>query len=282
MINSNDGGPSVSVNGGESWTGQAIPTAQLYRVATTRDVPYHVCGAQQDQSAICVPSSQLPWRSVSPYVGTGVGPGRLGGPIYAPGGGEFGMIAPHPRNPDVFVATGPSVLTRYDRRTGLSTTRDLQVSPIVGQVLDRERFSLYALAFSHHDPNTIYTASQHLWRTTDGGFSWEKISPDLSRPGAAAQGGRSGGSISTVAPSYHDAGTIWAGTNESRASRVTEGRRGRTHPAGPTEFSQVSRIEASRQPGAVRHMSPLTASSRTIARHTSSRRTTPARPGRRP
>ena len=51
---------------------QAYPTAQLYRVATTRDIPYHVCAAQQDQSAICVPSSQLPWRSTSPYLGTGI------------------------------------------------------------------------------------------------------------------------------------------------------------------------------------------------------------------
>jgi photosystem II stability/assembly factor-like uncharacterized protein len=244
MIHSNDGGPTVSINGGESWTPQGIPTAQLYRVATTRDLPYHVCGAQQDQSAICVPSSQSAWRSVSPYVGTGIGPGRLGGPSYAPGGGEFGMIAPHPLNPDIFVATGPSVLTRYDRRTGLSTTRDLQVSPIVGQVLDRERFSLYALAFSHHDPNTIYTASQHVWRTLDGGFGWQKISPDLSRP--AAQGRRPG-SISAVAPSYQDAGTIWAGTDDGLVHITRDA--GKTWqaitPPDLPESSRVNRIEAS-------------------------------------
>ena len=157
------------------------------------------------------------------------------------------MIAPHPRNPDLFVATGPSVLTRYDRRTGLSTTRDLHVSPIVGQVLDRERFSLYALAFSHHDPNTIYTASQHLWRTTDGGFNWEKISPDLSRPGGAAQGRRSGGSISAVAPSYHDAGTIWAGTDDGRVHVTRDGGKAWQDitPSDLPESSRVSRIEAS-------------------------------------
>jgi hypothetical protein len=56
MANSNDGGGNVSVNGGETWTGQVYPTAQLYHVATTRDVPYHVCGAQQDNTTLCVPS----------------------------------------------------------------------------------------------------------------------------------------------------------------------------------------------------------------------------------
>src|SRR5438093_11561395 len=54
MINSNDGGANVSINGGETWTGQSYPTAQLYHVATTKDLPYHVCGAQQDNSTVCV------------------------------------------------------------------------------------------------------------------------------------------------------------------------------------------------------------------------------------
>ena len=57
MVESNDGGANVSINGGETWTGQAYPTAQMYHVATTRDVPYHVCGAQQDNSTICVSSA---------------------------------------------------------------------------------------------------------------------------------------------------------------------------------------------------------------------------------
>src|SRR5260370_29351781 len=56
MINSNDGGGNVSINGGETWTGQAYATAQLYHVATTHELPYHVCGAQQDNSTICVSS----------------------------------------------------------------------------------------------------------------------------------------------------------------------------------------------------------------------------------
>jgi photosystem II stability/assembly factor-like uncharacterized protein len=253
MVIATDGGPSVSFNGGETWTRQAIPTAQLYRVATTRDIPYHVCGAQQDQAALCLPSTQSPWRSVSPYVGTGADEGRLGGWMYVPGGGEFGMIAPHPRDPDLFFATGPSVVTRHDRRTGLSTARDIQVSPVAARGPDRERFSLYALAFSHHEPYVLYTASQHLWRTADGGLKWERISPDLSRPGTSGQSRRAVGSISTVAPSYHDANTIWAGTDDGLVHITRDG--GKTWqkitPPELPEFSRVSLIEASpNTPGA--------------------------------
>jgi photosystem II stability/assembly factor-like uncharacterized protein len=245
MVVSNDGGATATVNGGESWTGQAYPTAQLYRVATTRDIPYHVCGAQQDQSAICVPSSQSPWRSTSPYLGTGIPP--LGGPIYAPGGGEFGMIAPHPRNPDLFFATGPSVITRYDRRTGLSQTRDVQVSPVGGRGPNRERFSLYSLAFSHHDPNVLYTSSQHVWRTTNGGLQWERISPDLSRPIPRDQPRQAGGSVSTLAPSYHEANTIWAGTDDGLVHITRDGGKNWQEVTPPElpEFSRLSLIEAS-------------------------------------
>ena len=57
MINGNDGGANVSVNSGETWTGQRYPTAQIYHVVTTAHIPYHVCGAQQDNSTACVPSN---------------------------------------------------------------------------------------------------------------------------------------------------------------------------------------------------------------------------------
>lgn len=245
MIVSNDGGATVSVNGGESWTGQAYPTAQLYRVATTRDIPFHVCGAQQDQSAICVPSSQAPWRSASPYLGTGIPP--MGGPVYAPGGGEFGMIVPHPQNADLFFATGPSVITRYDRRTGLSQARDVQVNPAQERGPNAERFSLYSLIFSHHDANVLYTSSQHVWRTTDGGLRWERISPDLSRPASQNQPQQAGGSVSTLAPSYQEANTIWAGTDDGLVYITRDGGKNWqaiTPPELP-ELSRVNIIEAS-------------------------------------
>ena len=111
MINSNDGGGNVSINGGETWTGQNYPTAQLYHVATTRDVPYHVCGAQQDNTTLCVPSDG----------GARVrDPGRPAGDwLYTVGGGESGYVTPHPTDPDVFYAGSQgALLTRYNRCHG--------------------------------------------------------------------------------------------------------------------------------------------------------------------
>src|SRR5204863_9374029 len=104
------------VNGGETWTGQAYPTAQLYHVATTKDIPYHVCGAQQDNSTVCVSSE-------------GGGRGRSADVMYAVGGGESGYIAPHPTNPNLFYAGSQgALLTRFDRATG--PTRDTQAYPL--------------------------------------------------------------------------------------------------------------------------------------------------------
>ena len=102
MVQSNDGGANVSNNGGATWSGQNYPTAQLYHVSTTRDVPYHVCGAQQDNTTLCVPSD------------TGVNfrdpratPGSW---LYAVGGGESGYIAPHPTDPDHLLRRQPGCL----------------------------------------------------------------------------------------------------------------------------------------------------------------------------
>ena len=95
----NDGGANISLNAGQSWTDQDFPTAQFYNVFTTAHVPYHVCGAQQDNSTACVPST--------------------GGELYAVGGGESGYIAPDPEDTDVFYAGSyGGLLTRINRRTG--------------------------------------------------------------------------------------------------------------------------------------------------------------------
>ncbi|MDQ6736532.1 MAG: glycosyl hydrolase, partial [Gemmatimonadota bacterium] len=85
MIEANDGGGTVSVNGGATWTDEDFPTAQLYHVATTRDFPYHVCGAQQDNSTLCLPSSD--WSNLR-----GARSRTVGDWMYDVGGGESGYI----------------------------------------------------------------------------------------------------------------------------------------------------------------------------------------------
>src|ERR1044071_10397706 len=108
MINANDGGGTVSTNAGRTWTSLAYPAAQAYHVATTKEVPYHVCGAQQDNSTFCVPSS-----SADPYTGLF---DNLGDFLYDVGGGESGYIAPDPKDPNAFDAGSQwGLLTRYDR-----------------------------------------------------------------------------------------------------------------------------------------------------------------------
>src|SRR5207302_661900 len=172
MIESNDGGAGVSVNGGETWTGQEYPTAQLYHVATTRDIPYHVCGAQQDNSTICVSSA------------AGGRGGRGGTAPYAVGGGESGYIAPHPTNPQHLWRTvddghswqviSPD-LTRGDPKTlgdsGGPITHDQNGPEIYG--------TIFTIAPSRKEKDTIWTGSDDglVYITRDAGKHWTKITP---------------------------------------------------------------------------------------------------------
>ena len=111
MGSADDGGGSVSVNGGKTWTREEYPTAQFYHVATTKDIPYHVCGAQQDDGTACVPSS----AGMHPQTEEGGG----GEMMYSVGGGEAAYIAPSPVNPNIFFSgTQAGMMTRFDRASG--------------------------------------------------------------------------------------------------------------------------------------------------------------------
>jgi len=254
MIESNDGGANVSINGGETWTGQAFPTAQLYHVATTTDIPYHVCGAQQDNSTICV-SSEAPRG--------GGGGGRVASVMYSVGGGESGYIAPDPSNPNIFYAGSQGALiTRFDRRNGY--TKDVQVDPrffsgeSAASLPERWQWT-FPIVFSPFDSSIIYTSSQHLWRTNNNGQSWERISPDLTKADPKTLGDSGGpitkdqngpeiyGTIFTIAPSRKDPNTIWTGSDDGVAYITRDGGKNWTNitPRDLPEFSRISLIEAS-------------------------------------
>jgi len=256
MINSNDGGGNVSVNGGASWTGQAYATAQLYHVATTKDVPYHVCGAQQDNSTICVSSE-------APRGGGGGGAGRTAPVMYAVGGGESGYIAPDPKDPNFFYAGSQgALLTKYDRRS--SWTRDIQVYPLFfsGQAAStlKERWQwTFPIVFSPQDPKVLYTTSQHLWQTTNDGQNWQRISPDLTRADPKTLGDSGGpitkdqngpeiyATIFAVAPSHFDANTIWTGSDDGLAYITRDGGKNwsKITPPGLPDFARISLMDAS-------------------------------------
>lgn len=255
MVESNDGGANVSINGGKTWTGQAYPTAQLYHVATTRDVPYHVCGAQQDNTTICV-SSALAGRG-------GGGGARVAELQYSAGGGESGYIAPHPVNPNIFYAGSQgALLTRLDRSTG--QMRDVQVYPLFFSGMPasalKERWQwTFPIVFSPLDPNVIYTSSQHLWKTRNEGQSWEKISPDLTRADPKTLGDSGGpitkdqngpeiyGTIFSIAPSRSDAQTIWTGSDDGMVYITRDGGKNWKNitPPGMPDFIRISLIDAS-------------------------------------
>ena len=256
MINSNDGGANVSSNAGETWTAQNFPTAQLYHVTTTKDIPYHVCGAQQDNSTVCVPSENQNWLRDprSPQ----------GSWMYAVAGGESGYIAPSPDDPNIFYAGSQgALLTKYDRRTG--ATRDIQVYPLffsgqsAGSLKERWQWT-FPIVFSPHDPSALYTSSQHLWKTSNDGQSWRQISPDLTRGDPKTLGDSGGpitkdqngpeiyGTIFTVAPSWKEKDTIWTGSDDGMAYITRDaGKNWRNiTPKDLPEFARISLIEASR------------------------------------
>ncbi|MBX2872615.1 MAG: glycosyl hydrolase [Saprospiraceae bacterium] len=259
MINGNDGGGNVSINGGKTWTEQDYVTTQFYHVMTTSDVPYHVAGAQQDNSTLAMPSDG--WSHMQAR-------GHNKGWYYAVGGGESGWISQHPTNPDIFYAGSQgALLTRYDRSNG--QIRDIQVYPrfFSGEPADAlpERWQwTFPIMFSPQDPSIMYTCSQHVWKTTNDGQSWEKISPDLTYADPETLG-KTGGIITmdmngpeiyatvfALAPSYHDINTIWAGSDDGKIHITRNGGKKWEDITPPNlpKYSRVSIIDESRhRPG---------------------------------
>ncbi|GBD32603.1 Ycf48-like protein [bacterium HR33] len=255
MINANDGGANVSFNGGETWTEQDFPTAQFYRVITTHHKPYFVCGAQQDNSTACV--AHKGWNHLT---ARGFGAGSY---FFAVGGGESGHIANSPADPDIYYAGSyGGLLTRYDHRTGQSRVVNVWPENPMGHASSqiRERFQwTFPIVFSNHDPNVLYVGSQHLWKTTDGGHSWERISPDLTRHDPSTMG-PSGGPITldqtgvetyatifAIAPSYHDPNVIWTGSDDGLVHVTRDGGRNwrNVTPPDAPPFIRINTIEAS-------------------------------------
>ncbi|MCE2454784.1 MAG: glycosyl hydrolase [Gemmatimonadetes bacterium] len=259
MINANDGGANVSFNGGGSWTDQRYMTAQFYRVITTNHDPYFICGAQQDNSTACMPSSG--WNHLS--AGGGFGGG---GHFFSVGGCESGYIAPHPVDLDIYYAGcyGGS-LSRYDHGTGL--TRAIQVWPEnpMGQSSEdlRERVQwTFPIVFNRFDPGVIYTGTQKVWRSMTEGQNWEQISDDLTRSDPATMGPSGGpvtkdqtgvetyATIFAIAPSYHDADVLWAGSDDgivhiSRDAASESPSWTDVTPPGAPDFTRINTIEAS-------------------------------------
>ncbi|MBS1713854.1 MAG: glycosyl hydrolase [Armatimonadetes bacterium] len=216
MVQSNDGGATVTVDG-RSWSEQDIPTAQFYHVATDNAFPYRIYGAQQDNSTV---------RIASRTGGRGIGPSDW----TSTAGGESGYVTPKPDEPDVvFGGSYGGELGMLDHRTGIY--RDVSPwpdNPMGHAAVDlKYRFQwTFPIVFSPHDPDTLYTCSQVVHRTRNGGASWDEISPDLTRNDPKTLQSSGGpitqdntsveyyGTVFTVAESPKQKGLIWAGSDD--------------------------------------------------------------------
>ena len=227
MIESNDGGANISLDGGKSWsTEDNQPTAQFYRVALDNDFPYHLYGAQQDNSTVEIASR-------------GNGGSITERNWHAVGGGESGWIAPDPTNSQiVYAGSYDGLLTRYDHRTGAE--RDVTVWPDdpMGSGVEAMKYRFqwsYPLLFSRFDPKLLYAGSNVLLATTDEGQHWKAISPDLTRDDKSKQG-PVGGPITkdNTAVEYYDTiftidespitkGLLWVGSDDGLIHLTRDG-----------------------------------------------------------
>lgn len=218
LINSNDGGANVSFNGGKSWsTQQNQPTSQFYRVITDNQVPYHVYGGQQDNSAIGIASRTndggIDWKD-----------------WYSVAGGESAFIAFDPNNPEtVYGGTYQGNISKWTRSS--KAQKSIKEYPELGLSIapkdSKYRYNWNApIISSPHDRNTIYHAGNVVFKTTDGGISWTPVSPDLTKnekdkhgPGGGpytneAAGGENYNTLMSLVESQHEEGVLYAGSDD--------------------------------------------------------------------
>lgn len=218
MINSNDGGANISFNSGTSWsTQQNQPTAQFYRVITDNLVPYNVYGGQQDNSAIAIASrtkdAGIDWKD-----------------WYSVAGGESAFIAFDPNNPEtIYGGTYQGNISKWERASGMQ--KSIKEYPELGLSIapkdSRYRYNWNApIISSPHNRNTIYHAGNVVFKTTDSGISWTKVSPDLTKnekekhgPGGGpytneAAGGENYNTLMSLVESPHEEGVLYAGSDD--------------------------------------------------------------------
>ncbi len=221
MIQANDGGATVSLNGGRTWsTEYNQPTAEIYQVAVDSQFPYRLYGAQQDNTTLIVPSRPLSSGSIDdPIQSWRVGPGC-----------ETGPILPHPTNPDTVYGACKGQFSRLSLRSGQEKQYWIGAQSLYGNAgkdLTYRFQRVSPMEISPHDPRVIYYGSQYVHRTRDEGVTWERISPDLTWNPPERQQSPSGEPITidvtgeeyysvlyAIRESPLEPGLIWTGAND--------------------------------------------------------------------
>jgi len=253
MIDSNDGGVDISTNGGETWASPMLPICQFYHIRCDNRVPYRVMGNMQDLGTASGPSNSLSSEGISLCEWHSVG------------GGETGVAVPDPSDPNiVYAGEYGGYISRYDHRT--RQARNVSVLPTNtsghGAADLRYRLNWTApILISPHDPKTIYHGGNVLFRTTDGGQTWQAVSPDLTRndrdkqkwSGGPLTGDNTGAeyycTLFALAESPRVPGLLWAGSDDGRVHVSRDGGKSWTDVTknipGLPEWGTVSGIEAS-------------------------------------
>jgi photosystem II stability/assembly factor-like uncharacterized protein len=262
----NDGGVSISVNHGRTWDHIQLPIAQIYHVTVDDQIPYNVYGNKQDGGSYRGPSNSLQFF----FFGRG-GTGPISRSVWEGiDGGESGFATVDPVDNNIVWNSGTGsgsvggTVIVDDLKT--KQARQVEVWPettIGAPAADvKYRFNWeFPITISPHDHNRVYVGSQYVHMTTDGGNSWQIISPDLTRDDKSKMGISGGltpdnigveyaGVVFSIAESPKEAGVIWAGTNDGLVQITRDGGKHWTNVTanipGLPEWGTVSNIEASR------------------------------------
>lgn len=250
MINANDGGANVSIDGGKNWSTQSNqPTAQFYRVNADRQFPYRIYGGQQDNSSVSIPSRVN-------------GGGISNSDFYPVGGCESAYSAFDPDDPKyVYSGCYQGIIDEWNKET--KQTKDVMAYPFLGLGTNprdvKYRFNWNApIIASKHDPSVIYHAGNKLLKTSDRGITWEEISPDLTKNdtthinwgGGPITNEGAGGEIYHViyyvAESPHDPNVIYTGADDGMLHITKDGGANWTELTLPNvEEGMINQIEVS-------------------------------------
>ncbi len=240
-----DQGAVISGNRGASWSNwYTQPTGAMYHVSTDNAFPYRVCSGQQDSGSACVSSSsadgQITFRDWAPVNIQ-----------------EYGIAAPDPKDPDMVFGSARNNVSLFNRRTRQTTLvgPDMTARGPNGESFNRNVRTM-PINWSPLDANTMYYVSNAVWKTTDRGASWTRISPDLARQTWAVprNAGKYAstvtpaplGTITALSPSPRSKGVLWAGTDDGNIQVTTNGGGTWTNVTPPaiTPWTRIFNIEA--------------------------------------
>src|SRR6059058_4615592 len=249
IANANDGGVSISLDGGKTWTTQNNqPTAQFYHVSVDNAFPYHIYGAQQDNTSIGI-ASRTDWGAIG------------AADWFAVGSGECCFVLADPRDWHIIYSNYENSIDRYDKTR--EEIQDVSVLPVdnsghgAADLIHRFQW-VTPLTLSPHDPEVLYTGAECVFKSTDHGQSWTQISGDLTRNDKSKQqpsGGPLTNDITSV--EYYDTvfalaesplkkGTLWAGTDDGLIHVTTDdGQHWSNVTPKMPEWSTVSLIDPS-------------------------------------